>query len=121
MHKMITAAMSAAALLGGATASAVPAAQAAEPRLVVGVETVGAPAPVQAVQYFYGGRNYCWYGGGWRGPGYYWCGYAWRRGFGWGGPYGWRGWGPGWHGGYGWHGGRGWHGGNGYGGGWRHH
>lgn len=47
----------------------------------------------QDVQYFYGGRRYCFYPDGWRGPGYYWCGYAWRRGFGWGGPMGWRGWG----------------------------
>ena len=43
--------------------------------------------------YFYGGQNYCWYGGGWDGPGFYRCGYAWRRGYGWGGPSGWRGWG----------------------------
>ncbi|MEJ0065883.1 MAG: hypothetical protein WDM85_10990 [Caulobacteraceae bacterium] len=71
---------------------------------------------LQDAQYLWGGRNYCWYPGGWRGPGYYWCGYAWRRGFGWGGPIGWHGWGGhGWHGG-GWHGG-GWHGGHG-GGGW---
>jgi hypothetical protein len=67
---------------------------------------------LQDAQYLWGGRNYCWYPGGWRGPGYYWCGYAWRRGFGWGGPVGWHGWGGrGWHGG-GWHGG-GWHGGHG--------
>ena len=47
----------------------------------------------QDVQYFYGGRNYCFYPDGWRGPGFYWCGYNWRRGYGWGGPTGWRGWG----------------------------
>ena len=52
-----------------------------------------AAVPVEQVQYFYGGRQYCWYPDGWRGPGYYWCGFAWRRGFGWGGPMGWRGWG----------------------------
>ncbi|WP_305953006.1 hypothetical protein [Beijerinckia mobilis] len=73
--------------------------------------------PVETVQFFWGGRNYCWYPGGWQGPGWYWCGYAWRRGIGWGGPRGWRGWGvpgpgrPGW-GGHpppprGWHGGHG--------------
>jgi len=50
---------------------------------------------LQQVQYIYGGRNYCWYNNGWRGPGYYWCGYAMRRGFGWGGGPGWRGWGGG--------------------------
>lgn len=47
---------------------------------------------VQPVQYFYGGQNYCWYNNAWRGPGFYWCGYAWRRGMGWGGGAGWRGW-----------------------------
>jgi hypothetical protein len=114
MQRLMSAAVAATALIGAAAGAV----QAAEPRLVVGTEVVGAPAPVQSVQYFYGGRNYCWYPGGWHGPGYYWCGFAWRRGFGWGGPYGWRGWGPGWHGGYahGWHGGYGYHGGHG----WRH-
>ena len=47
---------------------------------------------LQKVQFFWGGHQYCWYDGGWRGPGWYWCGYSWRRGFGWGGPVGWRGW-----------------------------
>src|SRR5580698_5375569 len=76
------------------------------------------PALDSVALYVYGGRNYCWYDGGWRGRGYYWCGYAWRRGYGWGGGYGWRGWGGGgwrggWHGG-GWRGGRvGWRGGRG--------
>jgi hypothetical protein len=63
---------------------------------------------------FYGGRQYCWYDGGWQGPGWYWCGYAWRRGYGWGGGYGWHNWSGG-HGGGG-HGGGG-HGGGGHGGG----
>ncbi len=48
---------------------------------------------VEKSQYFYGGRQYCWYPDGWRGPGYYQCGYRLRRGLGWGGPMGWRGWG----------------------------
>ncbi len=47
----------------------------------------------QDAQYYAGGRQYCFYPNGWRGPGFYWCGYAWRRGYGWGGPHGWRGWG----------------------------
>jgi hypothetical protein len=76
---------------------------------------------VQTVDYFYGGRNYCWYYDGWHGPGWYWCGYAWRRGYGWGSPvWGWngwawggprygRGWGGHWHGGPGGHGGHGGH------------
>lgn len=51
---------------------------------------------VEKSQYVYGGRRYCFYPDGWRGPGFYWCGYRWRRGLGWGGPSGWRGWdGPG--------------------------
>ena len=41
--------------------------------------------------FLFGGRNYCWYDGGWRGPGWYWCGYAYRTGYGWGGGEGWRG------------------------------
>ncbi len=61
-------------------------------RLIFGVESVGAPPPVQDVQFLFGGRNYCWYPGGWHGPGFYWCGYAYRRGLGWGGPAGWHGW-----------------------------
>src|SRR5437588_554595 len=47
---------------------------------------------VEKSQYFYGGRDYCWYPDGWHGPGFYWCGYAYRVGYGWGGPIGWRGW-----------------------------
>jgi hypothetical protein len=47
---------------------------------------------VEHTQFVYLGRNYCWYPDGWHGPGFYWCGYAYRSGFGWGGPMGWRGW-----------------------------
>jgi len=60
--------------------------------------------PVEKTQFAWGGRNYCWYPLGWRGPGWYWCGFANRRGLGWGGGAGWHGWrqpggrGPGWHG-----------------------
>jgi hypothetical protein len=49
-------------------------------------------SPVEKAQFFWGGRRYCWYPSGWRGPGWYQCGFAWRRGFGWGGPAGWHGW-----------------------------
>lgn len=48
--------------------------------------------PAEAQLYVWGGHNYCWYGEGWRGPGWYWCGYRLRRGYGWGGGYGWHGW-----------------------------
>ncbi|MPZ55038.1 MAG: hypothetical protein GEU91_00815 [Rhizobiales bacterium] len=47
---------------------------------------------VEKAQFAYRGRGYCFYPDGWRGPGWYWCGYRLRRGFGWGGVYGWRGW-----------------------------
>ena len=91
------------------------AAEAAPPaRVMFAVDEAGAPPTLEQVQYFYGGRHYCWYEG-WYGPGWYWCGYGSRRGYGWGGGYGWHGWrgghGGGWHGGHGgWHGGHGGHG-----------
>ncbi|OJU24607.1 MAG: hypothetical protein BGN89_16775 [Alphaproteobacteria bacterium 64-6] len=40
----------------------------------------------------FGGRRWCYYWDAWNGPGWYWCGYGWRRGFGWGGGPGWHGW-----------------------------
>jgi hypothetical protein len=49
-------------------------------------------AITEQVQYRWGGYDYCWYDDGWRGPGWYWCGYASRPGFGWGGPVGWNNW-----------------------------
>jgi hypothetical protein len=82
------------------------------------------PSDLQQAQFIYGGRNYCWYDDGWHGPGFYWCGYAFRRGLGWGGGAGWHGWGhggrPGGHHGGGRPGGGrpgGGHGGGGHGGG----
>ncbi|HXT09709.1 MAG TPA: hypothetical protein VN715_22605, partial [Roseiarcus sp.] len=81
-------------------------------------------ALVEHVQFVYGGRTYCWYDGGWKGPGWYYCGYAWRSGLGWGGGYGWRNWAWNgnsryWHGGRYYHGGwGGYHGGGWHGGGW---
>jgi hypothetical protein len=47
---------------------------------------------IKQAQFIFGGRNCCFYLDGWHGPGFYWCGYAYRRGLGWGGPEGWRGW-----------------------------
>ncbi len=85
-----------------------------------GVEAGDSAPAIEKAQYYWGGQNYCWYPAGWRGPGWYWCGYAQTYGYGWGGGYGWRGWGVpgypawrgGWHGGYpGWRGGGVWHGG----------
>src|SRR5215475_11002989 len=40
----------------------------------------------------YGGHRYCFYFNGWHGPGWYRCGFAFRRGLGWGGVYGWNDW-----------------------------
>ncbi len=118
MRKLTLTLAAAASLLGGS--AAVDAAQAAPaPQLFSGVYDPSTPPALDTVQWFWGGRNFCWYDSAWRGPGYYYCGYAWRRGYGWGGGYGWRGWGGGhpyayYHGG-GWHGGDhggGWHGGD---------
>ena len=109
-----------------AMSTALPLANVAEAAVGDGVVASHAASqllPIEHVQYVYGGQNYCWYDNGWRGPGYYYCGYAFRTGLGWGGGIGWNNWGgggwrgggAGWHGG-GWHGGGGgWHGG---GGGW---
>jgi hypothetical protein len=44
--------------------------------------------------YTWRGRRYCWYDHGWKGSGWYWCGYARRPGFGWGGGPGWHSWRP---------------------------
>ena len=66
----------------------------AAPLVVISPEALPGASLVQKTQlYVYGGRNYCFYVDGWHGPGYYWCGYAWRRGYGWGGGNGWNGWG----------------------------
>lgn len=82
---------------GGASAQApqlITGAGAPDARLVIGRDIVG-DAVLQQAQFLFSGRNYCWYDNGWRGSGYYWCGYAFRRGYGWGGPVGWNGWGRG--------------------------
>ncbi len=50
-------------------------------------------SPIEQAQVFvYRGRSYCFYLDGWNGPGWYRCGYAWRRGLGFGGAYGWNRW-----------------------------
>ena len=96
------------ALAGGA---ALPLAGVAEAAIGDGVAASHIAArliPVEKAQFFFGGRNFCFYDDGWHGPGYYWCGYANRNGIGWGGGDGWNGWhGGGNHGGNagGYHGG----------------
>jgi hypothetical protein len=67
-------------------------ASAAQPQLISGVYLSGDAPALQPAQFFFGGQTYCWYQGGWQGPGYYLCGYAWREGLGWGGGAGWNGW-----------------------------
>jgi hypothetical protein len=121
LKRTILAAAAALTAAGGASAGFVPTLAANDavgttPRLIVGVYDPAQPVQLEKAAWFWGGNNYCWYPAGWHGPGYYWCGYAWRRGFGWGGSIGWHGWGGGgWRGGHGgWRGGhRGWHGGHG--------
>jgi len=49
-------------------------------------------AVTEQVQFRWSGHDYCWADDGWHGPGWYWCGYAYRTGFGWGGPIGWNSW-----------------------------
>jgi hypothetical protein len=122
MKKHLIGVATAAALAAGALATD---AQAQSARLIYGVNGPGDSAVLEPVQFFFGGYNYCFYDNGWHGPGWYWCGYGWRRGYGWGGGYGFRGWSNrGWSGGHynggGGHGGGG-GGGHGGGGGGGHH
>lgn len=91
MHKL--ALLAAAAVLSAAGLLSSPAAQAAPLASPAALQTAAdGLSTVDSVQYFYAGRRHCWYDDGWRGPGFYWCGYAHRHGFGWGGGPGYRGW-----------------------------
>jgi hypothetical protein len=52
-----------------------------------------AVSPIEkSAVYIVEGNRYCFYFDGWHGPGWYRCGFAFRRGLGWGGSYGWHGW-----------------------------
>jgi hypothetical protein len=96
MQKFILGAAAATSLLGASVG--VGAAQAApSAQFIPGVYRSGDVVSLTQAQFLYAGRNFCWYTNGWEGPGYYWCGYAWRRGLGWGGGAGWNGWGGGGH------------------------
>jgi hypothetical protein len=57
-------------------------------------EAAQVPLHTETIQFTRGGRRFCWYNAGWRGAGWYWCGFNRRRGMGWGGPSGWNGWRP---------------------------
>ncbi|HUI96266.1 MAG TPA: ricin-type beta-trefoil lectin domain protein [Xanthobacteraceae bacterium] len=52
----------------------------------------GKAASAAPEYYYYTGHQYCWYDGGWHGPGWYWCGENLHVGIGWGGPIGWHWW-----------------------------
>jgi hypothetical protein len=108
MRKLLLAFAVTASLAAGSVLAAGDVKAEAAPQLIFGVDRADEAPTLDRVQFIYLGRNYCWYDGGWHGPGFYWCGYAWRRGYGWGGGSGWRGWAghPGWNG---WRGGA-WHG-----------
>jgi hypothetical protein len=86
MRTFILAMVSAVSLTAG-SALYVNRAQAAP--LLNGLQDAAPASNIENVQFFFGGRRYCWYSEGWQGPGWYWCGYARRRGFGWGGGHGW--------------------------------
>jgi hypothetical protein len=90
MQKLIVSVLAATSLLGVSATNAAPVAPPAH--LISGVYDSGEGLSLTPAQYFYAGRNFCWYTDGWDGPGFYWCGYAWRRGLGWGGASGWNGW-----------------------------
>jgi hypothetical protein len=81
----------ASAIIGGM--SLIGSAQAAPVGLPDGTRAVLDGLNIIEAAHMWGGQSYCWYDDGWKGAGWYQCGYAKRRGFGWGGPYGWHGWG----------------------------
>jgi hypothetical protein len=95
MRNLFLATAAATSLLGASIAAggaqAAPPSQPA-PQLIFGVDRAGDMPTLDKVQFLFGGRNFCWYDNGWQGPGFYWCGYAERRGLGWGGGAGWNGW-----------------------------
>ncbi len=93
MMKQLKLAVVLTATLGAGAALSLPA-QAAPARMSGELGNLAAQLnPIQKTAVFvYAGREFCFYPDGWHGPGWYWCGYSWRRGFGWGGPEGWHGW-----------------------------
>ena len=84
--------MMALAVAAGAVLAATPASAGSFPvNTLSGIET-GVVDTVAVRVYVHEGRRYCFYFDGWHGPGWYRCGFAWRRGLGWGGIYGWNSW-----------------------------
>ena len=75
------------------TSGALPIASQAAPISHSGIASaVQSQSAAEQVAFRWAGREYCFYDDGWRGPGWYWCGYRLRSGLGWGGPTGWHGW-----------------------------
>ena len=77
-----------AVILAAASLSSAAAGPLLSQSVIGGSEVVGSGE----VQHSWNGRTYCWSEAGWKGPGWYRCGFASRRGLGWGGPAGWHGW-----------------------------
>jgi hypothetical protein len=97
MRNIVLGLAAATALAGAACVPATEAQAAPLPGVVIGVDTPNTATIEKTQVFIYSGRHFCWYDDAWNGPGWYWCGYGWRRGFGWGGPWGFRGWGYGYH------------------------
>lgn len=80
---------------GVAALVAIPPVQAA-PAIGTGLDRAAPDNPllqdVQGRAFVFRGRTFCFYFDGWNGPGWYRCGWNWRRGLGWGGVYGWNNW-----------------------------
>src|ERR1700743_3388368 len=91
MHRKTLLAIAATATLASPAQAAMAPAPLSAPSVI---ERVQLPFPFQDAvgQFLFGGRDYCWYDDGWRGPGWYWCGYGYRDGYGWGGGEGFNGW-----------------------------
>ena len=82
MHKLLTTIAAAAAFIAAGSvtnrADAMPLGDPVGSRAAIDDLNI-----VDNVQYFWGGRRYCWYDDGWNGPGLYDCGYRHRHGKGW--------------------------------------
>ena len=76
----LTSLIAGAALLAASATAMLPTAASAFP-VVAPAAIAPAPLPIEASAYVYGGRRYCFYDAGWRGPGFYLCGRPYARGF----------------------------------------
>jgi hypothetical protein len=91
MRKLLFALTTSTALLSGAMITGLSAI--AAPGSIQGIATAAEDlGMIQNAAFIHEGRKHCWYGRGWHAAGWYWCGYAKRKGLGWGGEEGWNGW-----------------------------